>query len=164
MKDQLIIAPYEGLGIFKFTDNVEAILSKCHNLTGKGIKSELLNEIGTIYHSVYVEDYMLHIILYEDGNSVRYFEIFSDVHHMDINLHRERYSNIRQYYTEKDENIIINEIDESFDTPRYGFIVAPQTSSRSNSVLIYSKIYKQEPFITPDDIIQYCLGYNPLNE
>lgn len=49
MKDQLIIAPYEGLGIFKFTDNVEAILSKCHNLTGKGIKSELLNEIGTIY-------------------------------------------------------------------------------------------------------------------
>lgn len=163
MKNKWIILPYEGLGVFKFKDTLEEVLTKAKTLTNKPLTSEPLREFDDEYISVFLEDYRLLIVLYQDGQSIRYFDIRHDIYHMDVNLYKEKYVDLVKYYTEQDDEIKVDEIQHIFDTPKFGISVGLE-SNRRNCILVYSKEYTQEINLGPDEIIEYLLGYNPLKE
>lgn len=162
------IKPYKSVGGLYFTDNYNSIKNKLQY----SIEETIIDVAGKQYPQIYVKDLDLIINFKEEGESIRYFEFYSESNKLlldDIDITKVSFEFLLKKIKKEDKEIIIE--DSSFESKKYGINVSRKLIDSNylneiDTVLIYSKEYSTEPEIDLDELYKSIMGddYNPDTE
>jgi hypothetical protein len=150
----LEIHSYTRLGDVNFTDRYDAVRQKVSAF--KNVHERVKQELNKSFPTIHVQDLELLIVFVESGETVRYFEIGSDVFHLNRNLHTEPLKRLRQVYKELDNGLLI--LEDGIDSQLFGVRITKPEDSDGNDVLVYNKDFTKEAEVSEDDIISFFLN------
>lgn len=155
------IISYKSVGHLNFTDSYTTIKTK---LKKYDLDENVKKFMDKRYPRIYIKELDLMINFQEDGNSVRFFEFFElskDIFLNNVNIKKEKYSNLMKIIKNEEPNLEVEESD--FTSRKFGFRAgccagSSDNSNELDSILIFNKDYLSEPEIDLDELYKSIMG------